>query len=268
MIPWSRKSKALVYAGAGVGAVAVLAALHAVESAAAVGAMEVNRLLNVAAAWLAAGGLFLTGTGLSRGARPVWLWLGTGVAALAVGDTVVAYYVVVRRGMPPTLWVVNFLYLTAYFVIAAALLIKARSLPRSWRPLLRLVAVAAVGVAFVVWLQRAVHLLISQPAVPAVVKFLLVAFPVADFAMVVLAVYIFTTFGRGVAGRPWMAITVGVLAIAISDLAGSLYASWPAANVVLRPGALVAQFAGYAAIAWGAWYHRALIGESGGGAGR
>ncbi|UCH79235.1 MAG: hypothetical protein JSU81_04610 [Candidatus Coatesbacteria bacterium] len=262
MVPWSRKSKALVYAVAGAAAVAMLAALHAAESAAAVGAVEVNRLLNVAAAWLAAGGLLITGSGLSRGARPVWLWLAAGAAALAVGDAVVAYYVVVRRAMPRALWVVNFLYLAGYLVITAALLIKAKSLPWSWRPLVRLAAVAVVGAAFVVWLYSSFRVLISQPAVPAVVKFFVAAFPLADFAMVALAVYIFTTFGRGVAGRPWMAITVGVLAIALSDLAGSLYASWPAAMVVLRPGALVAQFAGYAAIAWGAWYHRAILKES------
>lgn len=262
MVAWTRKWKAVLYAGAGLAAVIGLAALHAAEPTAEVGAREVNRLLNVAGAWFAAGGLFLTGMALSRGARPVWVWLGAGLAAVAVGDTIIAYWGVVRRLPLSPLWPVNFLYLAAYFVIAAALLIKAKSLPRSWRPLPRVIAVAAVGAAFTVWAYRSVSLLLSQPALPGVVKIFVAVFPLADFAIVGLAVYIFTTFGRGVAGRPWMAITVGVLAVALSDLAASLYASWPAAAGVLQPGALVAQFAGYAAIAWGAWYHRAIIEES------
>ncbi len=253
--------KAFVYGGAGAAALLFLVALYIAELRSDVGAAEVNRLLNVAAAWLAFASLFSTAAATARAARLPWNILALGLVLLAGAETVVTYSLVVKDRMVPRLWLLNFAMLAAYVVIVAALAVKARSLPRFVFPRSKSILMLLVSAAFVFVFYQAVQLVLSQAAMPWIVKALVLAFPVADLGMLALAVYVSTTYGRGVAGRPWAGVAVGVSFLALSDVGAGLARAFAGEAVFYVALALTAQFVGYGSIAWGAWYQRALRAE-------
>lgn len=255
------RKRAYVFGAAAAAVLLFLAVLYVAEATWDVGAVEVNRLLNVFGAWLAFASLCSTAAGAVRETRLPWRILAGGVILLAVAETVVAYFVVVRGGMIPQLWLVNFALLTAYVVMIAGLAVKARSLPRLVLPWSKLILMLVVAAAFVFVFYQAVRLVLTTAAMPWVVKAFLLAFPVADLGLLILAVYVSTTYGRGVAGRPWAAVAVGVSFLALSDFSGGLARAFAGEADFYVALALLAQFAGYCSIAWGAWYQRALRAE-------
>jgi len=255
------RKRALVFGGAGATALLLLVALYVAESTWDVRAVEVNRLLNVAAAWLAFASLLSAAAAATRGARAPWNVLAVGLVLLAVAETIVSYFTVVRGKMAPGLWVVNFALLTAYAVMIAGLAVKARSLPRFVFPRSKSILMLVVGAAFVFVFYQGVRLVLATAAMPWIVKAFVLAFPVADLGMLILAVYVSTTYGRGVAGRPWGAVAVGVSFLALSDFAGGLARAFADQADFYVALALLAQFAGYGSIAWGAWYQKALRAE-------
>jgi hypothetical protein len=238
-----------------------LAALHSAPAAWAVGAEEANRLLNVAAAWLACASLFAAGAAVGKGARGPWNLLASALALIALADTATAYFFVVRDAPIPGLWLLNFAYLGAYAVAIAALAWKAGSLPFTILPPLKPVLVAVVTAIFVDVFYHAISIVSAATGMPGVAKVLTLLFPAADYVILVLATYVYTSYGRGVAGRPWMVTALGVLFIALSDLLGGFSAAVAAGGRAYVELSLIAQFIGYAAIAWGAWYQRALLKE-------
>lgn len=254
----TRRKKALLLGVAGAAALAFVAALHVAPSAWEVCAGETNRLFNVVAAWLACAALFAAGAAVGRGARVPWNLLAAGLAFIAFAETVHAYFSVVRDIAVPRLWLLNFAYLGAYAVTIAALVCKARLLPFTIFPLLKPVLLIVVAAIFVDVFYHAVRL-VSASAIPSAAKVLILIFPVTDFCMLVLAIYIYTSYGRGVAGRPWMVVALGVLFIALSDLLGGFSAAAADKGRTYVDLALIAQFVGYVAMAWGAWFQRALL---------
>jgi hypothetical protein len=254
----TRRAQAVVFAAVGVAALAFLGALHIAESTWAVGASETNALFDVVAAWLACAALFSAGAAVGRGARAPWNLLAAGLALIAFAETVHAYFSVVRDIAFPQLWFLNFVFLAGYAVIIAGSAAKARSLPFTVLPLLKPVLLILVGAIFAHLFYQAVRL-VSSPAIPLAAKFLILIFPVTDFCMLVLAIYIYTSFGGGVAGRPWMVVALGVLFIALSDLLGGSSATSAAHRQVYHDLTLLTQFVGYCAIAWGGWYQRAIL---------
>jgi len=260
----TRGKKALWLGVAGAAALVLLAALHLAPSTWNVCADEANRLLNVAAAWLACAALFAAGGAVGKGARGPWNLLAAALAMVALAETATAYSFVVRDEPVPGLWLLNFAYLGAYAVTIAALAWKARSLPFTILPLLKPVLIVVVTAIFADVFYHAVRIVSSAPGMPGVAKVLTFVFPAADYLILVLATYIYTSYGRGVAGRPWMVVALGVLFIALSDVLGGFSAAVAAATEgrVYVELSLVAQFFGYVAIAWGAWYQRALLKEA------
>jgi hypothetical protein len=253
----TRGKKAFLLGLAGAAALVLLAALHLAPSAWDVYAAETNRLFNVAAAWLACAALF--GAAVGKGARGPWTLLALALALTALAETAHAYFLVVRDDRIPGLWLLNFAYLAAYAVTIAALAWKARSLPFTILPVLKPVLIAVVTAIFVDVFYHAVRIVSSAVGMPGVAKILTFVFPAADYVTLILAVYIYTSYGRGVAGRPWMVVALGVLFLAVSDLLGGFSAAAAGGSRVYVDLSLVAEFIGYAAIAWGAWYQRALL---------
>lgn len=254
----SRGRKAFWLGVAGAAAAALLAALHLAPPTWDVGAHEANRLLNVAAAWLACATLFAAGAAVGKGARGPWNLLASALVLISLAETATAYLLVVRDAPIPGLWLLNFAYLGAYAVTIAAMAWKAKSLPFTILPLLKPVLVIVITAIFVDVFYQAVRMVFSTTAMPGVAKVLTLAFPAADYLILVLAAYVYTSYGRGLAGRPWMVVAVGVLFIAVSDLLGGFSAAAAEGRMYVDLS-LVAQFVGYAAIAWGAWYQRALL---------
>jgi hypothetical protein len=254
----SRGRKALCLGVAGAAAVAFLAALHLAPSTWNVCADEANRILNVAAAWLACAALFAAAAAAGKGARGSWNLLAIALAFIAFAETATAYSFVVRDEPIPGLWLLNFAYLGAYAVTIAALAWKARSLPFTILPVLKPVLVVVVTAIFADVFYYAVRIVSSAPGMPGVAKVLTLVFPAADYVILVLAAYIYTSYGRGLAGRPWMVVALGVLFIALSDMLGGFSAA-AAEGRIYFDLSLVAQFTGYVAISWGAWYQRALL---------
>jgi hypothetical protein len=258
-VPVSRDRKALCLGVAGAAAVAFLAALHLAPPAWNVCAGEVNRIFNVAAAWLGCAALFAAGAAAGKGARGPWNLLAVSLALIAFAETVTAYSLVVRDDPIPRLWLLNFAYLGAYAVVIVALAWKARSLPFTIQPLLKPVLLVVVTAIFAHVFYQAVRIVSSAAAMPGVAKVFTLLFPAADYVILVLATYIYTSYGRGVAGRPWMVVALGVLFIALSDLLGGFSAATAARARLYVDLSLMAQFIGYVAICWGAWYQRALL---------
>lgn len=254
----TRGKKAFCFGAAGAAALALLAVLHLVPSTWDVCAHETNRLLNVAAAWLACAALFAAAAAVGKGARGPWNLLAAAVALIAFAETATAYFLVVRDGAVSGLWLLNFAYVGAYAVTIAALFWKARSLPFTIFPLLKPVLIVVVTAIFAHVFYHAVRIVSAATGMPGVAKVLTLVFPAADYVILVLAAYVYTSYGRGVAGRPWMVVALGVLFIALSDLLGGFSAAATEGRIYVDLS-LVAQFAGYAAIAWGAWYQRALL---------
>jgi len=254
----TRGRKAFLYGLAAVAAVVFLAALHAAPASWEVRADEVNRLFDVAAAWLACAMLFAAASAVGRGARVPWNLLGAALAAIAFAETLTAYFVVVRGEMTSLLWLLNFVYLGAYVVTITALVCKAKSLPFTILPILKPLLIILVTAVFAHVFYQVIRIVSSSPAMPGAAKVLMFVFPVADYLILVLAAYVYASYGRGVAGRPWMVVALGVLFIALSDLLGGYSAAAGEGRTYARL-ALMAQFTGYIAITWGAWYQRALL---------
>ncbi len=248
-------------AAGGAAALLFLGALYVTEKSWGLGAHEVNRLLSAAASWLAFGNLVASAAAASKGTRSPWVTLAAGIFILTFVETAILYFTVIRDDMPSGLWILNFALLAAYVVIVVGLILKARSLPLFAYPWSKSILMAAIALMFIFVFYQALRLAIATPEMPGVIKALVVAFPAADLAMLVLAVHIATTYGRGVAGRPWAAVAVGVAFLALSDvLAGLARVFVDSVAVYLALGS-AAQFAGYSAVAWGAWYQRALSSE-------
>jgi hypothetical protein len=255
------RKKAFMLAAGGVAALLFLGALYAAEERWDVGANAVNELLNAAVVWLACASLISTAAAAAKGTKSPWYTLAVGLFLLALAETAVSYFTVVRNHMPVRLWLLNFASLSAYVLIIAGLTVKARSLPRFVYPWSKLILMAAVALLFVFVFYVAVRLAVTSPGMPWVIRALMVAFPAADLAMLTLAVYVTTTYGRGVAGRPWAAVAVGVAFLALADVLAGLARVFVDSVTLYSALASVAQFAGYAAVAWGAWYQRVLSSE-------
>ena len=255
----TRRKKALLLAVAVAAAAVFLAALHVAPSAWQVCAGETNRLFNVVAAVLACAALFAAGAAVGRGARVPWNLLAAALVLIAFAEAVTAYFLVVRDDAVSQLWLLNFAYLGAYALTIAALVCKARSLPFTIFPFLKPVLIILVTVIFAYVFYHVVRIVSSSAAMPGVAKILILIFPVTDYFMLVLAVYVCASYGRGVAGRPWMVVALGVLFIALSDLLGGFSAAAGDKGRTYVDLALIAQFVGYVAMAWGAWFQRALL---------
>jgi hypothetical protein len=255
-----RGKKAVVLAAGGGAALLFLGALYVAEKWWGVGAQDVNRLLSAVASWLAFTSLVCSAAA-TKGTKSPWYTMAVGMFLLALAETAILYFTVVRDEMPPGLWALNFALLAAYVVIIAGLIIKARSLPLFGYPWSKSILMVAVALTFIFVFYRALRLAVASAGMPWVIKALVVTFPVADLAMLTLAVHIAITYGRGVAGRPWAAVAVGVSFLALSDILAGLARVFVDSVTLYSALASVAQFAGYSAVAWGAWYQRALSSE-------
>jgi hypothetical protein len=253
--------KAFILAVAGAAALLFLGGLYVAEKPWGVGAQDVNRLLSAAASWLAFTSLLSCAAAAPKGTKSPWFTITAGIFLLALAETAILYFTVVRDEMPPGLWVINFALLGAYVIIIAGLIIKARSLPLFAYPWSKSILMAAVAVTFIFVFYEAVRVALASPEMPSIIKALVLAFPVVDLAMLMLAVHITVTYGRGVAGRPWAAVAVGVAFLALSDVLAGLARVFLDSVALYSALASVAQFAGYSAIAWGAWYQRVLSSE-------
>ncbi len=245
-------------AAVGTAALLFLGGLYVAEKRWGVGAPDVNKLLSTAASWLAFASLVSGAAAAPKGMKSTWYTMAAGIFLLALAETAVLYFMVVRDEMPQGLWVINFALLAAYVLISAGLIIKARSLPLFAYPWSKSILMAVVAFTFVFVFYQAVRLAVASAGMPWVIKALVIAFPVVDLAMLMLAVHVAVTYGRGVAGRPWAAVAFGVSFLALSDILAGLARVFIDSVTLYSALGSVAQFAGYAAVAWGAWYQRVL----------
>lgn len=255
----ARGKKAFFLGVAGAAALVFLAVLHVADPSWETCAGEANRLFNVAAAWWACGALFAAAAAMGRGARAPWAFLAVGLGLLAFSETVAAYFLVVRDSAISQLWLLNFAYLGAYALTIAALAWRAGTLPFTVSPFVKPVLIFLLTAVFAFFFYHVVRLVGSSRAMPGVIKIMVLLFPAADYVILVLAAYVFASYGRGVAGRPWTVVALGVLFIALSDLLGGFGAATAGGRKVYGELGLLAQFVGYFALAWGAWYQRALL---------
>lgn len=190
--------------------------------------------------------------------RP-WLFIAVGVAAYAVGDIV---WAVIESGMGlevPYPGLPDVFYLLEYPAVALGM-VSAGIAFRGLIPLRRPVVVAViVGVAAVIAIVFGLvvpHVLPAEDASIGV-KLLSVAYPMADvMLMVVPAVFVLGVIAALSGGRlawPWMAVAVGTVFIALSDIGYSWlsvydeYASgsiidygWGLGHAFIMLGALIA----------------------------
>jgi hypothetical protein len=254
-----KQRKAFWFAGIGIAAVALLILFYLGGAIWNTAAGKVNILFNTAAAWFAFVGFALTANAESGPSRRPWTILAVGIGILAGGESAVSYLILIIEKLPGSVpFAVNAASLAAYVLIAIALVIKARALPRTPWSASKIIVMAAVALAFFAYFFFDARLILRARVIPPLVCWVMVLFTLADFAIVASALFVVVTFGRGVVGRPWAAVAFGALLLAVSDLLHFLGAHHAPEAPIIEIAA-VAQFVSYASFSWGAWYHRALL---------
>ena len=191
--------------------------------------------------------------------RRVWSLLGVGLLLWALAELLWAYYQIgvgVGVDVPypspaDILWAVG----TALLILG--LFLGHRSLGVRLSPRERTAAAGAYAILLTLLAGGLLApMFFSQPAVPWAEAFLGVYYLIGDLTLAFIATLSFVVLWDGLAGRPWLPITIGALLFAISDTAFT-YAVWigvysTGANL-LSAAIDIAYLASYAAIALGAY---------------
>jgi hypothetical protein len=256
------RNKPVVYGALWLGAALFLVFFHGVELAGGkpVAALEVNLLVNAAAAWAAVWWLTATARREARAGRTPWLHLAMGFVVFGVGETLTAYFKALapfefRHG-----WVLSLVRLLGFALVITGFIIKVRRLADVSLTAVKMLIMLALAFIFGVAFWPFAWKLFTVSDIPWTGVFFIIVFPAVSFVVMEIAVYVAMTFAGGVAGRPWVALAFGIFSSAGAHLLG-MYIGF--VDVPWRfPLTAVAAFLSflcYAAVAWGAWYQSAIL---------
>jgi len=246
---------------AGVGAVAVIRTLIAVQAGGDRGTLlvsDLGELLVVACAALivlAVGRSFDAGESL----RTQWTLVGVGMLAFALGDAVWSWIEVVQRAEVPYPGLPDVFYVSEYVFIGLALLIAAVSYSRLLDIRVAAGFAATAGVVMLVLLYFGLFepYILSDSSLSTGELVASIFYPSADVVLLlvpsILLVLVVAKLGHGRLGWPWWFVAMGAAILALSDAtysylsvsdaysAGSIVDyGWMLAHVSLAVGASLA----------------------------
>jgi len=214
-------------------------------------------LANMGAAALATYMMFRAAAAEKGGGRKPWLLLAFSGCGFVIVESIRFYFYMVLGYHWPYIWI---LVVVAYFFVIFGLTAKFAKVVKSPGSLFRsliVTGVLLVSSALVIYFYNSVFKMHDLPPFAFVI---VAVVPLADMAIVLLAVYIATTYAKGVMGRPWVAFAVAAVLSTLGDIsyffAGYTY---PRYEHILTDTLYLTTFAGYMAVATGAFYQRLLI---------
>jgi diguanylate cyclase len=157
--------------------------------------------------------------------KRVWGSLGVGLLLWAFGEAIWAYYqLALKEG--PTVSVADVAWGVAYIPLVLSLFWRYRSLQAAPTRKQLQVGLGAFGVLTLVVLVLVIAPMIASDDFDSgAEKFVLIFYPLGDLAIALLALLSMLVLAGGTLYRPVVVITIGFLAVAISDLVYS-YANW------------------------------------------
>ncbi|OJF13793.1 diguanylate cyclase [Couchioplanes caeruleus subsp. caeruleus] len=146
---------------------------------------------------LASTALIITGVRLNRAHRPaMWYWFAAGQFTWVVGDLVWEYYLYVLKQDPyPS--PADYVYLSAYPMLVAGMLMLIRDRKRGVRDIAALVdaAIVAIGLGLVFWVF-VMHPVAADSSATTMERVVGVAYPAADALLLAMLARFYTGVGR------------------------------------------------------------------------
>jgi hypothetical protein len=154
------------------------------------------------------------------GAQNRWLWLGLslGWGLWAVAEVWWMVAALVGQEIPYPSWA-DFFWMLGYLPMYAALWIRIRSLPQFTHPL-QMLGLGLVSLLSMGWTIFFILIPIIQSNDPAALleSALNIAYPVADFLLLVLVLRVFFTYQQGLYGQAWIWLSIGFILRAFANL--------------------------------------------------
>lgn len=253
--------RALLFALLPAAGVVVLAAFYAAENTYQVGAAGVGHAAILIAVYLATAGFVKLAAGEQDGpSRRIWFLFAFGAGVFAFSDSVCFYFSYLAGYIPRRLWVINFFDVLGGVLIGGAFVIKIGRLGKL-NPAAAFLLPAGASTAFLaVFSYPALREISKASKIPGAVVVIIVLTVVIDFFLVITSLYVATTFRRGIAAKSWVAIGAGVFLATLADIVQMYRGFYYKTNIWLMWSVATFYFAGYAWLAWGAWYQRVVIG--------
>lgn len=207
------------------------------------GSVAISDIGSVVIVALCATAVFLSANTLRRGERlrTTWTLVGMGVMSFAIGDLT---WTVIEVGLGrevPYPGLPDLFYIAEYVFLAWALvrLVSGfRGLVDLKGPIL-VASVVSLGALAALWMTLLHPYVIADSSVSTAEKILSSFYPTADIVLLglptLVALLLVARMGAGVLARPWYAVAVGVLLLALSDATFS----WMSAIQGYEGGAIV-----------------------------
>lgn len=225
----------------------------------------ISSVLKIALQCLAAAGAYGCARHFVAGdrTRRAWRGLGHGLAVMAAGQIVLAWWHVGQRGPAPFPSPADALFVPATLILAGALAdfsaahvsadLGVGSKAQWWRTAGIVAAVSAAAIA------APVSAVLGADA-PTAERWVAAAYPVLDIALLAPAVVVLQQIDQmrgGALWRGWFMLVLGVLALAAGDIAFLFFSVFELHR--LEPLLDFAFAAGYLLVAWGTRVHRTAL---------
>lgn len=195
--------------------------------------------------------------------RRAWRLLSLGLVSFFLGQLALARYQIVLGAPSPFPSLAEVFFLLAYPLLIAALVFVVKAYQEAGFPLgtatERFTVVGLVGgVCLLVGYPILVPVARSQA--PLIEKSINLAYPILDLAMLVPTAFLFRVtlrFQGGNVQRVWMALLVGVMAMAVGDIAFAYFSTLGMTRLDPLVDALF--IVSYGSFAWGSLAQRNLL---------
>lgn len=245
----------------GVGAVAVIRTLIAIQAGGDQGVLVVSDLGELVVVTLAALIVLVVSRSFGAGEslRTQWTLIGTGMLAFALGDAVWSWIELALSAEVPYPGLPDVFYVAEYLFVGLALLIAAVAYSRLLDIRVAAGFAATAGVVMLVLLYFGLFApyILSDPSLAPGELAASIFYPSADVVLLlvpsILLVLVVSKLGHGRLGWPWWFVALGAMILALSDAAYSYlsaadaYAAgsivdygWMLAHVSLAVGASLA----------------------------
>jgi len=156
--------------------------------------------------------------------RTIWISLGLGLFLWGIGESLWAYFEL-STGDVPDLSIADAAWLLGYIPLFVALILRYRSLHVTPERNTLIAIVAVFLVLVVIIIVFVVNPIVTDTSIAIGERIIYTAYPIADFALTMLALFVLLILMGGQLSRPWTFVAAGFLLLGFADLIYAV-ASW------------------------------------------